>query len=84
MSTQLQGLQDELVAIEVQLEEMNRPVVKPPELGQYKTIICGNCHIHGHRVEGKKNNAACVKTVCVTYACYVANKKTSRAFRQST
>ena len=80
MSTQLQGLQDKLVAIEIELEEMNRPIVEPPQLGQYKTIIYGNCHICGHRAEGNKNNAACVKTICVSYACCGQQKKPPEHF----
>ena len=44
MSSHVQQLQDELVAVDVQLEELKRPVIEPPQLGQYKSIVCGKCH----------------------------------------
>ena len=48
MNDHVQQLQDELVAVNVQLEEIKRPVIiEPPQLGQYKSIVCGKCHIRG-------------------------------------
>ena len=65
MSGHVQQLQDELVAVDVQLEELKQPVIEPPQLGQYKSIVCGKCHIRGHRAEGNRHNAACMREVCI-------------------
>ena len=66
MSGHVQQLQDELVAVDVQLEELKLPVIESPQLGQYKSIVCGKCHIRDHRAEGNRHNAACMREVCTS------------------
>ena len=39
MTDNAQQLQDELVAVDVQLEELKRPVIEPPLLGQYELKV---------------------------------------------
>ena len=82
ISDQVQQLQDELVAVDVQLEELRRPVIEPPQLGQYKSIVCGKCHIRGHRAEGNRHNAACMREVCTSYYTCRQNKKHPEHFEQ--
>ena len=53
--------------MDAQLEELSRNVTEPPQQGQYRSIICGNCHLRGHRAEGNKNKAACKNPPCVLY-----------------
>ena len=43
--------------------------------GQYKSIICGNCHLQGHRAEGNKNKAACKKPPCILCIVRATQKK---------
>ncbi|CAB3988626.1 Hypothetical predicted protein [Paramuricea clavata] len=82
MSDHAQQLQDELVAVDIQLEELRRPVIEPPQLGQYKSIVCGKCHIRGHRAEGNRHNAACMREVCTSYYTCGQNKKHPEHFEQ--
>ncbi len=82
MNDHVQQLQDELVAVNVQLEEIKRPVIEPPQLGQYKSIVCGKCHIRGHRAEGNRHNAACTSDVCTSYYTCGQNKKHPEHFEQ--
>ena len=82
MSGHVQQLQDELVAVDVQLEELKRPVIEPPQLGQYKSIVCGKCHIRGHRAEGNRHNAACMREVCTSFYTCGQNKKHPEHFEQ--
>ena len=41
---EFQEIEDELFAVDAQLEELSRNVPEPPQEGQYKSIICGKCH----------------------------------------
>ena len=82
MSGHVQQLQYELVAVDVQLEEQQRPVIEPPQLGQYKFIVCGKCRIHCHRAEGNRHNAACMREVCTSYYTCRQNKKHPEHFEQ--
>lgn len=82
INSQLEDRQNELYAVEAQLEEMNRPVLQPPQSGKYKTIICGNCHVRGHRSDGNKNNATCVKQPCLSYASCGQDKKHPEHFEE--
>ena len=82
MSDRAQQLQDELAATDVQLEELRRPVIEPPQLGQYKSILCGKCHIRGHRADGNKHNAACTRDFCTSYYTCGQNKKHTEHFEQ--
>ena len=43
--------------------------MEQPHSGQYKTIVCGNCHVRGHRSEDKKNNAPCLEEPCYYIRC---------------
>ena len=82
ISTQLADRQSELCAVEAQIEEMNRPILEPPQSGKYKTIVCGNCHVRGHRSEGNKNNAPCLKEPCYSYVSCGQNKKHPEYFEE--
>ena len=43
-------------------------------IGTYR-IVCGNCHIRGHRADGNHNNDACKAPKCVSYfMCGQKNK----------
>ena len=62
---------------------MNRPILELPHSGKYKTIVCGNCHVLGHRSEGNKNNTNCLQEPCYSYIRCGQRKKTSGAFRRN-
>ncbi len=80
MNFEYQELHDELVALDAQIDELSRPIVEPPPQGTYKTIVCGNCHLRGHRAEGNKNNAACTKPACLSYVSCGQRKKHAEHF----
>ena len=39
------------------IRELEIDVVEPPRVGSYATMICGNCHIRGHRAEGNRGGS---------------------------
>ena len=82
MNTEFQNIEDELLAVDAQLEELSRNVTEPPQEGQYKSIICGNCHLRGHRAEGNKNKAACKNPPCVLYVSCGQRRKHPEHFEQ--
>ena len=82
ITSQIADLQSELYAVEAQLEEMNRPIMEQPHSGQYKTIVCGNCHVRGHRSEGNKNNASCLEEPWYSYIRCGQKKKHPEHFEE--
>ena len=85
ITSQIADLQSELYAVEAQLEEMNRPIMEQPHSGRYKTIVCGNCHVRGHRSEGNKNNAPCLEEPSMLFLYTLwPEEKTSGTFRRNT
>ena len=57
LSQKLQSLSDSKLAIETHIRELEIDVVEPPRVGSYATMICGNCHIRGHRAEGNRGGS---------------------------
>jgi hypothetical protein len=82
LNTDCQKIEDELLAVDAQLEELSRNVTEPPQQGQYRSIICGNCHVRGHRAEGNKNKAACKNPPCVLYISCGQRRKHPEHFEQ--
>ena len=82
ITSQIADLQSELYAVEAQLEEMNRPIMEQPHSRQYKTIVCRNCHVRGHRSEGNKNNAPCLEEPCYSYIRCGQKKKHPEHFEE--
>jgi hypothetical protein len=80
--TQIEDRESELYAVEAQLEEMNRPILEPLHSGKYKTIVCGNCHVRGHRSEGNKNNTNCLQEPCYSYIRCGQRKKHPEHFEE--
>lgn len=66
ISAKLQALTDQKLAIETHIKELELDVVEPPRVGTYN-IICGNCHIRGHRSEGNQRNGSCRAPPCTSY-----------------
>ena len=75
LNREFQNVHDEIVAVDAQIDELSRNVTEPPPEGNYKSIICGNCHLRGHRVDGNKNNTACTKAPCISYISCGQRKK---------
>ena len=82
LTAEFQEIEDELLAVDAQLEELSRNVPEPPQEGQYKSIICGKCHLRGHRAEGNKNKAACKNPPCVLYVSCGQRKKHPEHFEE--
>ena len=82
ITTQIEDRQNELHAVEAQLEEMNRPILEPPHSGKYKTIVCSNCHVRGHQSEGNKNNLSCLQEPCYFYIRCGQKKKHPEHFEE--
>ena len=61
---------------------MNRPIMEQPHSRQYKTVVCGNCHVRGHRSEGNKNNAPCLEEPCYSYISCGQKKKHPEHFEE--
>ncbi|KAL9987853.1 hypothetical protein ACROYT_G002225 [Oculina patagonica] len=59
LTQKLQSLNDSKLAVETHIRELEIDVVEPPRVGGYGTMICGNCHIRGHRAEGNRGNGSC-------------------------
>ena len=74
ITAEFQEIEDELLAVDTQLKELSRNVTEPPQEGQYKSIICGNCHLQGHRDEGNKNKAACKNPPCILCLMWAMQK----------
>lgn len=66
IDTKLQALNDQKLAIETHIRELELDIIEPPRVGSYNTI-CGNCHIRGHRSEGNQRNGSCNATPCTSY-----------------
>jgi hypothetical protein len=56
--------------------------LEPPHSGKYKTIVCGNCHVRGHRSEGNKNNTTCLQDPCLSYIRCGQRKKHPEHFEE--
>ena len=56
--------------------------MEQPHSGQYKTIVCGNCHVRGHRSEGNKNNAPCLEEPRYSYTRCGQKKKHPEHFEE--
>ena len=82
ITAEFQEIEDELLAVDAQLKELSRNVTEPPQEGPYKTIICGNCHLRGHRGEGNKNKAACKNPPCILYVSCGQRKKHPEHFEE--
>ena len=82
ITAEFQEIEDELLAIDAQLKELSRNVTEPPQEGQYKSIICGNCHLRGHRAEGNKNKAACKNPPCILCVSCGQSKKHPEHFEE--
>ena len=82
ITAEFQEIEDELLAVDAQLKELSRNVTEPPQEGQYKSIICGNCHLRGHRAEGNKNKAACKNPPCILYVSCGQRKKHPEHFEE--
>ena len=68
LSADYRIVHDEVVALDAQIDELSRTVVEPPPQGTYRSIVCGNCHLRGHRAVGNRNNSSCKQPACVSYA----------------
>jgi hypothetical protein len=68
--------------VEAQIEEMNRPILEPPHSGKCKNIVCGNCHVRGHRSDGNKNNGSCLEEPCYSYIRCGQKKKHPEHFEE--
>ena len=66
IGTKLQALNDQKLAIETHIRELEIDVVEPPRVGSYNNI-CGNCDIRGHRSEGNQRKGSCSVAPCTTY-----------------
>ena len=82
LDLEFQKVHDEMVAVDVQIEELSRSVTEPPPEGNYKNIVCGNCHLQGHRVDGNRNNIACTKAPCISYISCGQRKKHPEHFEE--
>ena len=70
----LQSLNDKKLALETHIRELELNVVEPPQVGNYN-VVCGNCHIRGHRSEGNRRNGSCSAPSCTSYyQCGQKNK----------
>ena len=62
------------MAIETHIRELEIDVVEPPRVGSYATMICGNCHIRGHRAEGNRGGS-CKSPPCQSFISCGQKKK---------
>ena len=74
LSQKLQSLSDSKLAIETHIRELEIDVVEPPRVGSYATMICGNCHIRGHRAEGNRGGS-CKSPPCQSFISCGQKKK---------
>ena len=74
LSQKLQSLSDSKLAIETHIRELEIDVVEPPRVGSYATMICGNCHIRGHRAEGNCGGS-CKSPPCQSFISCGQKKK---------
>ena len=81
LSTKLQLLHDKKLATETHIRELEIEVPEPPAAGTYR-IICGNCHIRGHRAEGNRRNDACNLAPCSSYYTCGQKKKHPEHFEE--
>ena len=81
LSTDYQIVHDEVVALDAQIDELSRTVIEPPPQGTYN-IVCGNCHLRGHRAVGNRNNSSCKQPACVSYASCGQRKKHPEHFEE--
>ena len=64
-----QCLKDQKLAFETHIRELELDVVEPPQVGNYR-IICGNCHVRGHRADGNQRNDSCKAPLCTSlFSC---------------
>ena len=82
LTAEFQEIFYELLALDAQLEELSRNVPEPPQEGEYRSIICGKCHLRGHRAEGNKNKPACKNPPCVLYVSCRQREKHPEHFEE--
>ena len=68
------SLSDSKFSIETHIRELEIDVVEPPRVGSYATMICGNCHIRGHRAEGNRGGS-CKSPPCQSFISCGQKKK---------
>ena len=82
LTQKLQSLNDSKLAVETHIRELEIDVVEPPHVGGYATMICGNCHIRGHRAEGNRGNGSCKSPPCNSYISCGQKKKHPEYFEE--
>ena len=71
------------LAVETHIRELEIDVlVEPPRVGNYGSMVCGNCHIRGHRAEGNRGNGSCKSPPCNSYIPCGQKKKHPEHFEE--